>query len=237
MQAGKRTRRMTRSFRSRVGKVLMQKAETKYYDRGVEDVQLYHNLGRGAGPLAPTGVTSIPQLFNLWTDINQGSARFNRIGDDLYPRGMKIRMYLANKSDRPCTKIRIIVAVLPKVFGGTVTDFAFDPFQITNSGAVGNTLLYPPDKDKGVKFLYDRIHRLPNDANIGNGQVNKEPTKYVNIWVRPKKGSKIRYDTTSSTIVNKPIAVYAIPYEQYSTLTTDNVASCAAFARLYYKDV
>lgn len=231
---GKRTRRTTKSFQSRVGKVLMNKAETKYYDRGVEDVQLYHNLGRGT-LIAPSVVSSIPQFFNVWADIQQGTSRFQRIGDEIMPRGIKLNMWIANKADRPNTAYRVIVAVLPKTFGGLVVDFAFDPLQQPNSGSLGHTNLFPADKDKGVKFLYDKIHRVQQFQRTGGDL--KEMTKYLHLWIKPKRGTKIRFDTTSSTIVNKPIAVYVIPYEQYSTLTTSICASCAGFMRLYYKDV
>lgn len=213
----------------------MKRAETKYYDRGVENVQLYHNLGRGAGVIPPTTVTSIPELFNIWQDINQGTGRYQRVGDETYARGMKINLYIANKYDRSNTSFRIIVAVLPKAFGGLVTPYDFFPFQEANSGSLGNNMLLPADKDKGVKFLYDRIHHMSGAQSLYiTGQ--KEMTFFKSLWIKPKRGSKIRYDTTSSTIQNKPIAVYVIPYEQYGTLTTSNVASCAAFVRLYYKD-
>jgi hypothetical protein len=42
---------------------------------------------------------------------------------------------------------------------------------------------------------------------------------------------------TSVDIVNKPIAVYVIPYEQFSTLQTDICGTVAGFMRLYYKDI
>ena len=38
---------------------------TKYYDRGVQDVQLYHNLGRDSAMVVPTTVTATPELFKL----------------------------------------------------------------------------------------------------------------------------------------------------------------------------
>jgi len=212
----------------------MKTAETKYFDRGVENVELFHNLGRGTLIVPPTVVSSIPQLFNVWADIAKGTDRFQRIGDEIIPTGMKMKLWIANKSDRENTKVRIIVAVLPKQYAGAVVDYQFDPLQIPNTGALGHTNLMPADKDKGVKFLYDKIHL------IGQGQVNntanKEKSKYVNIWVKSKKGSKIKYDTNSFTIVNKPLAVYCIPYEQFNTATTSNLASCACFMRLYYKD-
>lgn len=237
---GKRTRRMTKGFRRNVTRVLMNKVETKYYDRGVQDVQLYHNLGRGSALIVPTQVTAIPELFNVWADINQGTQRFQRVGDEIIPRGIKLNLWLANKIDRPNTKIRVIVAVLPKAFGGVVVPYDWDPLQQPNSGTLGQTTLFPADKDKGVKFLYDRIHTMGADHPGGytdvSGWLRKERSKFVSIWIKPKKGTKIKFDTTSSTIQNRPIAVYCIPYEQYSTATSDRIASCAAFMRLYYKD-
>lgn len=218
---------------------MLKTVETKYYDRGVQNVQLYHNLGRGTLITAPTVVTSIPELFNVWADINRGADRYQRVGDEIIPIGIKLRLWLAAKYDRPNTKFRVIVAVLPKAFGGVVTPYDWDPFQLPNTGSLGQTTLYPADKDKGVKFLYDRIHTCPQLGAypLGGGAGNdKECNKYVNIWIKSKRNSKIKFDTTSSTIVNKPIAVYVVPYEQFDTLTTSRVGTVAAFMRLYYKD-
>lgn len=213
----------------------MKNAETKYYDRGLENHQLYHNLGSNVGGLVPVNVTSIPQFFNPWAFIDKGTGRFQRIGDKITPRGMSLKLYMANKSDRENTKIRLIVAILPKQVNGTITTAQFDPFQIANSGTLGNNMLFPADANVGVKFLYDKIHV------IGTGQVNntanKEKSKLVRLWIKRKRSRDIVYGDTALDIINKPLAVYAIPYEQYSTLTTDNIASVAGFMRLYYKDV
>ena len=64
------------------------------------------------------------------------------------------------------------------------------------------------------------------------------PTQPLGLGVGGKRGLKTRitYSTASPEIVNKPLAIYVIPYEQYSTLNTDNIASCAGFMRMYYKD-
>lgn len=231
-------RRMVRRrpFAARVKSVLMRKAETKYFDRAIENQQLYHNTGFGVG-IPPFPVASIPFLFNSWINITQGTARFNRIGDKITPRGMSLKIYLANKIDRPNTMIRLIVAVLPKVVNGAITGSQFDPFQIANTGILGNRMLLPSDKDKGVKFLYDKIHRLGDQHQFYSGSNEREQTKVVKLWIKRKRAREIVYDTTSSDIINKPIAVYAIPYEQFSTLETDNVASFSCFQRLYYKDV
>jgi len=217
----------------------MKKAETKYYDRALENHQLYHNLGSNVGGLVPVNVTAIPQFFNPWAFIDKGTGRFGRIGDRITPRGMSLKLYIANKWDRPQTLIRLIVAILPKQVNGVITTAQFDPFQIANSGANGNNLLFPADHNVGVKFLYDKIIR-PRQSGVVNGGTNlgnRELQMITKLWIKRKRSSDIVYGDTALDIINKPLAVYAIPYEQYSTVTTDNVASLAGFMRLYYKDV
>jgi len=219
----------------------MKKAETKYYDRALENHQLYHNLGSNVGGLVPTNVTAIPQFFNPWAFIARGTERSNRIGDKITPRGMSLKLYLANKWDRPQTMVRLIVAILPKQVNGTITTAQFDPFQIANSGSNGNNMLWPADSNIGVKFLYDRIIRIPqrgivNGATVGGGN-QKELQTMVKLWIKRKRSRDIVYGDFALDIVNKPLAIYAIPYEQYSTLTTDNVMSLSGVMRLYYKDV
>lgn len=224
------------SFKARVKKVVMKLTETKYFDIATENRQLYHNLG-GNGSTIPLSVTSLTPFFNPWLNIQEGSQRFQRIGDKIMPVGMALRLWLANKQDRPNTMVRVIVAVLPKVIGTTVTTEQFDPFQISNMGGNGNNLIWPPDKDAGVKFLYDRIHRMgPQQATNALGAA-KEFTKVVRIWIRRKKSRNIVFNTVDTTLINKPLAVYVIPYEQFSTLTTDNIMSMAGHMRMYYKDI
>jgi hypothetical protein len=97
--------------------------------------------------------------------------------------------------------------------------------------------MLPADKDRGVKFLYDRIHLAGTNQKNITGGYTKEPTKVVKLWIKRKRSSDIVYSTFTQDIVNKPLAVYMIPYEQYSTATTSNVASFAMTMRMYYKDL
>lgn len=234
---GKFSRRPGRqNFQSRVRKAILKTAETKYYDIGVQDNQLYHNLGHGVGFVPPTTVESLPALYNPWLNILQNNTRFGRIGDKITPRGMSLKFFWSNKYDRCNTMCRIIVAILPKVVGGIITTYAYNPFQIANSGVMNNNMLLPADKDKGVKFLYDRVHRMPTGQALQvSGQ--REVTKNIKLWIKRKRSRDIIFDTTSNDIINKPLAIYAIPYEQFSTLQTDNVASITSLMRMYYKDV
>jgi len=232
-------RRGPRNFQSRVRKAILKTAETKYFDIGVQDNQLYHNLGHGVGFVPPTTVESLPALYNPWLNIVQNNTRFGRIGDKITPRGMSLKFFYANKIDRPNSMVRIIVAILPKVVGGIITTYQYNPFQIANQGIMNNNMLLPSDKDKGVKFLYDRIHRMPSANQIAqaNGVGSREMTKNIKLWIKRKRSRDIIYDTTSNDIINKPLAVYAIPYEQFSTLQTDNIGSITSLMRMYYKDV
>jgi hypothetical protein len=219
-----------------VKKVVLSTSETKYYDIAIENEQLYHNSGTQQ-LLFPGFIRSIPQWFNPWSVIGQGVGRMQRIGDKITPRGISVKMYLANKFDRMHTQIRIIVATLPKIVAGAVTTPRFDPFQLANSGANGNYMINPPDSDRGIKFIYDRIYKLDNMGWVSapGGGYAKEPTKYIRLFIKNKR--TIIYDQGTFDINLKPLAIYAIPYEQYSTLNTDNIASVAGYMRMYYKDV
>jgi len=217
----------------------MKTAETKYYDIGVQNVELYHNCGEFI-TLFPGFETSIVNWFNPWSKILKGTDRLNRIGDKITPRGMALKIFLANKLDRPNTQYRVIVATLPKVFNGSITTARFDPFQRANQGTCDNVMLLPADHDKGVKFLYDKIHTIPAQGTMmsnGTGNPQRERTKIIKLWIKRKRAREIVFDTTSADIINKPLAIYVIPYEQYATLETDNIASITGFMRMYYKDV
>jgi hypothetical protein len=132
----------------------------------------------------------------------------------------------------------VIVAVLPKAVGSTVTDYDnFFPFQQPNEGAMSNHLMMPADKDRGVKFLYDRIVRVGNPTPFSAATADKEPTRVINLWIKRKGSRDIVFDQASQEIINKPLAVYLLPYEQFSTSQLSNVTSFACSMRLYFKDV
>jgi len=203
---------------------------------GIENVQLYHNRGTSIGTAQ---IESIQAFFDPWRRITKGTLPQQRIGDEIYPRGMQLKLWISNKTDRENTKVRVIVALLPKttqgLLGVNVTSESFDPFEQSQQfGDVNNILCLNADKDRGVKFLYDKIH-YPGATQVNN-TAGKEKSKVLKLWIKRKNANKIIYDQDYAYISNKPIAVYVIPYEQYNTLQTDNVASIAGQMRLYYKD-
>lgn len=210
----------------------MKTAETKNYRIANENHQLYHNTGT-------TGYAySGPILFNPWRYIPLGTNNHQRVGDSITPRGMSLRLWMANKQDRPNLLYRVLVLVMPKSYNGiAVTGGSMDigtPFQ---NGANGNYMTMPIDTEKGIKVLYDKVFRNElGNCNTGTG-VMKECHLFKKLWIKRKRSNNIMFDTAGVEIINKPLNIYVIPYDSYGTLTTDNVASCAWTATLYYKDV
>ena len=219
----------------------MKKAETKYFDIAIDNVPLYHNCGEFI-TLFPGFTTSIVGWFNPWKNIAKGTDRFNRIGDVITPRGMSLKMMLSNKRDRPNTQYRILICTLPKVVNGVITTARFDFIQQAQITFLDNNMLGRVDTDKGIKTLYDRIITM-GTKSVGQGYPEfssstcKENVKFIKLWIKRKRSRNIVFDTLSTDIVNKPLAIYIIPYEQYSTLETDNIATVSGNMRMYYKDV
>lgn len=235
---GKYSRRTGRSFQARVNKALMRKAETKYYDIAEENVQLYHNLGYSAVTPVVTATKSIPTLFNCWADITQGTGRSQRVGDKIYPRGLSLKIWLANKLDRPNVMYRVIVCRAPKAIAGALTAFDTQPFDTATLGSTSMKLQLPLDQDRGFRALYDRVIRLESGTSGTAAGVNKECHKQIKIWIKRKKSRPIVYNNSASLdIVNNPLMFYVIPYDSYGTVFSDNIASCAYYARMYFKDI
>lgn len=209
---------------------------------GAQNVPLFHNLGAGVDTgillVPPTVETSIQLLFNPWEYIQRGTARQNRIGDKISPRGMALKLFLSNFADHPNVQYRVIVAILPKMVQGSIVSTNFNPFQIPSNFTQGSNLLRYADQDKGVRFLYDRIH-TPNAswmAARASGGLTRRPSKTIKLWIRRKKAGPIVFDESTNVIVNRPIAVYVIPYAEFTTLQTTALGTVDALMQLYWKD-
>ena len=217
--------------------VLNRNTETKYYDIGDENVQVYHNMGRSGGAVlgSPYGDST---FFNPWSDIPPGTGRANRIGDRIRPVSMSITLWLANKLDRMSLMYRVMILRMPKSIGATLTTSSnVDPYQAPQLGANGNRMCLPIDTDRGIKAYYDRIHTVYGGSNYSvSAQSDKEYHKLVKIHLRRKNAREIVFDSAAQNIVNSPLALYVIPYDSKGTLVTDNVASYAYIARMRYKD-
>lgn len=219
-------RRQGKRFQSRVKRVMMKQVETKYYTIGIENDQLYHNV-----------LYCPPALYNPYFDPTNTATRTGRIGTEIVPRGVKVRMWLANKLDRPNMMYRIIVGVAPKTIGNTLVTSAIVESQLLNAtldqGTLGNKMILPPNLADGFKVLRDRV--ITTNGSVHVQAANKERHNLVRLWIKPKKGQKIRY-TDTNFVVNRALFVAICCYDSYATSALDNIASFAYHATVYYKD-
>lgn len=236
---GRRTYRLMKKAASRV---LMKKTETKNTTIAVENQGLYHNYQQTATNGQPT---SDGVFWNCWaTSIVAGTRYDQRIGNEIYPRGMSIRMYLENIADRPNIHYRVIIGVAPK----TRTDgtaMTFNALELMQG--VGSNIIRHVNTEYGYKILYDRVFR--NEVGISNtGAEQGNHSGYMKrchlfkkIWIRRKRGGKIRFTSSvagvPAPIDNKPVFMMVIPYDSYNTLATDLCGVLNYQAKLYWKDV
>ncbi|AJD07515.1 putative capsid protein [Odonata-associated circular virus-10] len=215
-----------------INRAVMKKSETKNLVASSENIQLYHNNGAVSG----AGGSTAAVIFNPWDAIGQGLTVRNRIGNEIYPRGMAVRMELSNKLDRPNLTYRIIVAVIPKYYNNTVSSAAFDP---RDNNASMNWMISWWKQDSGIKILYDKSAR----AQLGfyavpsadGDQDGKEASKVVKLYIKSRRGQKLMWGQ-DQRLVNNPMIMWVIRSDLYGTLNTDNVASCAINTKHYWKD-
>jgi hypothetical protein len=212
--------------------------ETKLFRFAEENVQLYHNIGYTTTPLVPVNPCCPVQIFNVWAGILKGTNRYNRVGDKISPRGMSLKLWIANKQDRPNIMYRIIIATVPKTIGGAVSgNTNVYPFDTLEIGACNNNMILPLDRDRGVKALYDRTFNLQLGLSGTLPSTGKEGHLVKKLWIKRKTSRPIQFDSTNAQVIlNNPLVMYVIPYDSWGTPQTDNVASFAYYGTLYYKD-
>lgn len=217
-------------------KVVMKNMETKHASLGAENLPIFHNSQIS---VTNTNPISIQSMFNVWTNIVPGTNVTNRVGTEIFPRGMSVRLYLENESDRPNIHYRVIIGVAPKQRAdGTAT--TFNNLEMLDQGSPGNLIRHSA-ADLGYKFLYDKVIRNEMGFNaITPANVGKRCHRFLKIWIKRKKGSKIVYNSAATgvvaNIVNKPLFMAVIGYDSQSSLATDQVGVLNFQTKLYWKD-
>jgi len=210
---------------SLINQVSLKKAETKDTHVIAENIQLYHN------------VENIRYSF-LYTqqgigDGDVGTTNYAcRVGNEIICRGISIKLWFANKLDRPNVMYRVIVF---KYRADTTIGSAY------KSQGSTNLMIRDIDNEK-ITVLKSKLFNLqvgfsavPNSGTVGD-QDGKEAHRYIKFWL-PLKNMKLRYkDDNSGSPKYTDIGISIVPYDSYGTLTTDNIASYAISHKLYFKD-
>lgn len=237
-RSGKYSRSRKTNFNRRVRKAVLKTSETKYRIAAVENLALYHDRGDAvAGALA---TTQGAMIWNPWFSISRGTAPGNRIGDEIYPVGMALRLCYWCAADRQAQFVRIIVASVPRVStypggpGPVVTDEGkvdlMDP-----AGSNDTVTGMIKSSDTGIKVLYDRIWTGTAKGKTEDADELGDNRFFKKIWLKAKRGSKITWGV-DGYIKNNPIGVWVLPYDDYNTLRTDILGRCSFTYKLYFKD-
>jgi len=212
------------SLVSLIKKITLKNVETKSAHSIAENLQLYHNTVLFRSQLLRTSQGT--------ADSDTGTTSFAaRIGDELQARGISIKLWIANKLDRPNVMYRLVVFK----YESSLTPTSTTLFK----GANPNKMMDNLNKEV-ITPVYQKIINLQTglaaagDA-AGNPFVGKECHTYRKIWI-PLKDKKIHYNDGGQVPKFIDYAFAITPYDSYGTLTTDNIASVAFEYNFYFKD-
>lgn len=204
-------------------------SETKYLVKSVNTGQLYHN-----------------QLyqFHLWgasgTSFDclpyQGISDGHRLGDRIMIEGFKVRCLFQIPGDRRNTTIMMYWVPHNSEQG--------DPSSDLLHNVTGSTMVDPLQKKRypGAKFL-GRFNVKPRDqyTYIGGSHgdsLNAAPI-YADFWIPINK--KVYFKADASVVpsnLKEYGTIVIAPYQQFSTLATDNIVVQANLnATCYFKDL
>lgn len=60
---------------------------------------------------------------------------------------------------------------------------------------------------------------------------------FKKIWIKSKRGKKIAWDQATGLIVNRPVGVWVIPYDNYGSLRTDVLGYVTFTGKMFFKDI
>lgn len=219
---GRRTRRGRTKFARAVRRVILNTTEKCYRSRTIAQ-------GTGAAINHDT-----LRSYILWDENTlglfppQGLGDGERIGDEIYVTGIKVRCTFEMPSDRRNAKIKLWYVPYDHTQGDPNIQANFQ------HNVSGNTFIDPIQTDRwpGIKYL--GMHQLKaTDQTTGS----EDKTIFREFWIPIYKKCTFTNDGTQQIIGLKERGVLvATAYDTYSTLQTDTVVSRGEMtATMYYK--
>lgn len=219
--------------------ISLRQAETKKSSFYTENtVKLYHNLANYQPNLLYTtqGVSN-PQGLD--------KQDLNRIGDEVIARGIKLKFFTQNSSDRPNVMYRIMAFWYNTVVGqpgGPALDDTFFWAGADGAGSNMNRMLDRPNTDR-IKVLLDRVYTPAYQGNFslqsGSGTVNIGPydkTNYHEYWI-PLNNRKIQYNADDANSTRfKDIGICVLAFDATTTSQIDGLGGYQMTSTFYYKD-
>lgn len=207
-----------------INKVSLKKAETKETHRIEENINVNHN--------AQSIRTSLLYTQQGIGDQDAGITSYDcRVGNEIVARGMSIKMWFANKLDRPNVMYKVIVF---RYRADTVPTTIFKPQGTTN------IMLRDIDTDRYTVLAVKQF-------NLNQGSADRiitatdvfagvEGHVYRKFWIN-LKNKKIQYiDNNNGSPKYYDMGICVCAYDSFGTLSSDTICSYAFNAKLYFKD-
>lgn len=222
---GRRTKRGRSKFQRSVRRALLNTTETCY--KSVTVAQ-----GTGASINHDT-----LKKWELWNDVGspsfmpaQGLGDGNRIGDEIYVTGIRIRGQFEMPQDRRNAKIKLWFVQWDNQQGDPAIQANFQ------HNTSGNTFIDPIQTKRypGIKYL--GMHQLrATDQTTGT----QDKTLFFNKWIPIYRKVSFKEDGSLACVAGLKTygSLVATAYDTYSTFQTDTVVSRGEItATVYYKD-
>lgn len=209
---------MRKVARQEALKVVKRQSETKRTAYGQENIQLYHNV--------PHFHNNMLYTTNGTESGDREGIVATRIGDELFLKSLRLRLWMSNKTDRPNCIYRIILYWYET---SNPPAAQADLFNETGPGLLTSV------NRENISVIADKYVRNVRDANTTD--IKEHSTlKFVNKnW----KNRKVVYnDTEGSSALpkDKSLGFAVLCYDAYGTLTTDNIASFAYQYDVLFKE-
>lgn len=204
--------------------IALRQCETKVANDTAENLQLTHNGTYYKGAFFGT---------NQGVNDSEGFTSSNRvrIGDEIIARGLKLKWWVSNKTDRPNVMYDIYVFYYNTL--DTLTNSVF--WRGTDGqGGTMNRMLDNPNPER-IKVL-KKIKVTAKSQFYAVPPHGKEHSQFRECYIS-FNNKKVTYRRDSATQPKGWDVGFAIvPYDSYGTLVTDNIASFAWSSTFYFKD-
>lgn len=203
---------------------ILRYSETKY-----TDLNLFHELDHNGGVAG--AVVLDYNMLQTSVNINQN----NRIGDKVWGKGLKLKMWFSNKGDRSSVMYRVFVICLPH------DQLTTTPANLWSGTTSGNLILDILNTDR-YKVIYNKVFSINTTSKWTvdlNPLQNREHEvhKYLSFYLPLNRMISYTQDGGNVPKYQKDIlGIGYIAYDSTGTLLTDHLGSVRVKSRFYFKD-
>lgn len=207
--------------------VVLRTSETKMNVRKYDTINVLHNQHGGQRLGFHNLLLTTQGVGDGTNDINNS---FNRVGDEILPKGINLYLSILNNWQNPAAKYRLIVAKTR----GNVVSSVVHLLDITD-----NATLDPIYPEQPLSIVYDRMI-VPRLATTGRHDSteghNSDTTTTRKVWI-PLSG-KYRYSQDNGLEgLRYNLVAYILAYNHADTADTNILGRCTIATQFFFKDM